>query len=118
MTLFALTDYEPVLLSVRRRLGASWWTMKGDLPQPPGEWMADAACRGQRMYYSAISAHSNPIGPKDRIMEAQALATCVSCPVLEDCQTWALSWPDPAYDHVAGGMTPRQRWAWRKRHGR
>ena len=118
MTLFALNDYEPVLASVQRAYGANYGTMKGELPQPPGEWIADAACKGQRMWYSALIAHIAPIGPKDRIMESHALATCASCPVLEECQTWALSSPDPAVDHVAGGMTPRQRWAWRKRHGR
>jgi len=116
MTLFDLDAYSPVLAATLRRHGASWRGMKGELPAPPGEWIADAACRGQRMYYSCISAHSNPIGPKDRVMEAHALATCASCPVLEPCQTWALSSPDPAVDHVAGGMTPRQRWTWRKRH--
>jgi hypothetical protein len=117
MTLFALTDYEPVLISVSRRYGASWRGMKGEMPASPGAWIDSAACKGQRMYYSCIASHANPIGPKDRIMEAHALATCASCPVLEECQTWALGYPDPATDHVAGGMTPRQRWAWRKRHG-
>jgi hypothetical protein len=118
MTLFAVADYEPVLISVSRNYGASWRGMKGELPQPPGAWIADAACKGQRMYYSCVSAHGNPIGQRDRIMESQAIATCVSCPVLEECQTWALGYPDPAVDHVAGGMTPKQRWAWRKRYGR
>jgi hypothetical protein len=118
VTLFAVEPYEPVIRSVAVAYRAVWRGMKGELPQPPGEWIADAACKGQRMYYSCISAHANPIGPKDRIMESHALATCASCPVLEDCQTWALSSPDPAYDHVAGGMTPRQRWTWRKRYNR
>jgi hypothetical protein len=118
VTLFAVDDYDLVIPSVAIARKAVWRGMKGELPQPPGEWIADAACKGQRMFYSCISAHSNPIGPRDRIMEAHALATCASCPVLEPCQTWALSSPDPAYDHVAGGMTPRQRWNWRKRHQR
>jgi len=118
MTLFVAADYDAVLPSVTRRYKAGWQGMKGELPQPPGEWIADAACKGQRMWYSAVVAHISPIGPRDRIMEAHALATCASCPVLEPCQTWALSSPEPAVDHVAGGMTPRQRWMWRKRHGR
>ena len=40
---------------------------------------------------------------------AAAVEVCQRCPVLSECRDWALTTPDPAVDHVAGGLTPWQR---------
>ena len=100
----------------RARRRSQWRLVTNDVPQAPGSWIADAACKGQRMWYTAMQAHHSRIGVNDRKMEAEALAICADCPVLQQCRSWALTSPDPAIDHVAGGMTPRQRYKWRKTH--
>ena len=78
------------------------------------EWMRLAACLGQTMVYETLAAHIQRLTREDLLMEAQALEMCRKCPVIFKCRDWALSDPDPAYDHVAGGLTPKQRWAIRK----
>jgi len=40
---------------------------------------------------------------------AKAKAICATCPVLEPCQAWAMTDPDPAYDLIAGGLDPLER---------
>ena len=85
-------------------------------PSGPGEWATHAACVGQRMYYDTFMVYHARPSRKDREMEAKALETCFSCPVLAQCQKWALQEIDPAVDHVAGGMTPRERAEWRRKH--
>jgi hypothetical protein len=70
------------------------------------------------MYYDTFGAHYTKITGKDRQMERQALATCDKCPVLDQCRDWALQEIEPAIDHVAGGMTPRQRAEYRRRRMR
>ena len=76
---------------------------------PVGSWGELAACKGQRMFYDQFPAVSHRPTKSDRLMEAQALATCRECPVLDDCRSWSLQPVEPAVDHVAGGLTPRQR---------
>ena len=98
----------------RRR--SQWRLVTSDVPQAPGSWIADAACRGRRMWYTTLQAHHAHVTAPDRAMEVEALAICAQCPVLDECRAWALTSPDPAIDHVAGGMTPRQRYKWRKAH--
>lgn len=88
--------------------------MRLEHPTAPGEWRHDAACRGHVMFYSCVQAHHNRLSYADRVMERAALAICETCPVIASCRTWALQSVDPAVDHVAGGLTPRQRWAIRK----
>jgi len=83
--------------------------MLPDEPQVPGDWRWSAACFGQRMWYATFNAASRALTRADRIMESQGLATCRKCPVLEDCETWSLTSPEPAVDMVAGGFTPRRR---------
>lgn len=73
-----------------------------------------AACKGQTMVYPTLAAHIQRLTRDDLVMEAQAVATCKTCPVIFPCRVWALQEPDPAFDHVAGGLTPAQRWAIRK----
>jgi len=88
--------------------------MRADQPQPPGSWIEHAACRGKRMWYTTLQAHHAHLNGPDRRFEAEALLNCARCPVLLECRAWALTDPDPAVDHVAGGMTPKQRHRWRK----
>jgi len=76
----------------------------------PGHWADDAACKGHKMVYDTYDAHLvTALSFDDAEMERNALALCDLCPVLLRCRRWALTLPDPAVDHVAGGMTPRQR---------
>jgi hypothetical protein len=77
---------------------------------PVGDWVDDAACRGQKMFYDQFPNLAHRPNRTDRVMEAHALATCRECPVLTECRQWALQQFDPAVDHIAGGLTPRQRW--------
>ena len=91
---------------------------RAEPPKPAGEWVQYAACRGQRMVYDTFGAHYTKITRADREMERKALATCESCPVLIQCRMWALQDTEPAVDHVAGGLTPRQRAEWRRKRGR
>lgn len=72
-------------------------------------WRDHAACKGQRMFYESIDAANADLTFEDHLIEQAALATCRECPSLLPCRSWALTDPDPAVDHVAGGLTPRQR---------
>ena len=77
-------------------------------------WMQMAACKGEPMVYPTLGAHIQRLTREDLILEEQALAMCRRCPVIFKCRAWALQEPDPAFDHVAGGLTPKQRWAMRR----
>lgn len=77
--------------------------------EPTGDWAEHAACKGQKMVYDQFPAVSHRPTKSDRVMEFAALASCRDCPVLAPCRTWALQPVEPAVDHVAGGLTPRQR---------
>lgn len=61
------------------------------------------------MWYATYNVALRPPSAADRDMEAAALATCRRCPVLEDCEQWSLTTPEPAVDMVAGGFTPARR---------
>jgi len=51
-----------------------------------GFWAANAACQGRTELFFAPRAE----GPEARrSREAEARHLCLSCPVLEPCQTWA-----------------------------
>ena len=77
-------------------------------------WMEMAACVGKVMVYPTLAVHTQRLSREDLILEAQALAICRQCPVIFRCREWALQDPDPAFDHIAGGLTPKQRWAMRR----
>lgn len=114
-----LAMHGPMTRRTARRLNqANYETMPpDDANLAPGDWVQSAACKGQRMFYATYQAHSGyRMTQADRDMERAALATCRECPVMVQCRMWALQEPDPAVDHVAGGMTPRQRWQWRRTH--
>jgi len=81
------------------------WTAR-----PPGNWVERAACKNQRMWYSAFSVETNPLLDDDDLaMQEAALALCRDCLVLLECRRWAMTDPDPATDMIAGGLTPHQR---------
>jgi hypothetical protein len=85
--------------------------------QPPGPWVAKAACRGRHdlMCYNATNVLSDPPA-RFKTETEQAVAICLTCPVITECRSWALTTPDPAFDHVAGGLTPWERRKIRKQH--
>jgi WhiB family redox-sensing transcriptional regulator len=76
----------------------------------PGPWVERAECarRGTDM---AVNTNQHP-----RSIASRALKEiCAGCPVVEECRLWALTSPDPAFMHVAGGMHPAERSAARRR---
>jgi hypothetical protein len=85
--------------------------------QPPGPWVAKAACRGRSdlMCYTQINVIAERPGKFTAATET-AVAICLTCPVIAECRSWALTTPDPAVDHVAGGLTPWERKNIRKQH--
>lgn len=86
--------------------------------KPVGEWADRAACKGQNMCYDQFPAVSHRPTRSDRLMESHALATCRDCPVLWECREWSLQPVEPAVDHIAGGLTPRERHEIRARRER
>jgi len=85
--------------------------------EPPGDWVADAACRGRQKLF--VYPQSNILVAREAAyteMSERAVAICHTCPVLVECRRWALTSPDPAIDMVAGGLTPWERRAIRRKH--
>lgn len=78
------------------------------LDEPGGLQRADDGVQRARR------AHTQRLDADDLRMEKRALAICRNCPVIFPCRQWAMGEPDPAFDHVAGGLTPAQRWAMRR----
>lgn len=101
--------------TLRHFIAAANWgaVARTETPDPPGDWADRAACLGQRMHYGAHQAHNARLSRDDRAFEQDALAICAACPVLAPCRAWALQHVEPAVDHVAGGLTPRQRHQYR-----
>lgn len=88
-------------------------------PTAPDNWSDHAACKGltAEFSYDTYQAQNGyKMSQRDKNMERVALAICHECPVMIQCREWALQPNDPAVDMVAGGMTPRQRWQWRRQH--
>lgn len=71
----------------------------------PGEWSARAECAR----VGADMSLSNPFGPISAPSVLARTAVCAVCPVLVECRTWALTSPDPAFGHIAGGLHPLER---------
>lgn len=67
-----------------------------------GSWVKRAACGGDSDVFEDLDAVD------------LALTICNSCPVLNECRTWALL---NAVDGVAGGLTPFERRRWRTENG-
>lgn len=79
----------------------------------PGSWADHAACRGH-LHVMVVSERNERlehnvgyVGYEARVANARAL--CHTCPVLTECEAWAMTEPDPARGLVAGGLTPQQR---------
>ena len=64
-------------------------------------WQAAAACRGMSidLFYGADSLR----GRSKRAHEVQAKFICASCPVTEQCLTWAIDVGEP--EGIWGGLT-------------
>lgn len=99
----------PVRALTKRRDASCAAMGLNDGPAAPGDWRQDAACRGRRMYYRVLQAHAQPISRAEKAWELETVEVCHACPVIAECREWALTSPDPAFDHIAGGLTPRQR---------
>jgi hypothetical protein len=78
-------------------------------PQPanPGAWAADAGCINAGNLFVVTNNRADVAD--QRKTHAKALAICNRCPVSEDCYEWAMSDPEPAYQMIAGGLTPAER---------
>lgn len=69
------------------------------------DWQVNAACRG-----AGVDLFFNPDserGKSKRMREAAAKAVCVTCPVIEQCLSWAMTVGEPY--GVWGGMTADER---------
>jgi WhiB family redox-sensing transcriptional regulator len=77
-------------------------------PRAPGTWEERAACKKVGDIF-VIPTTYKLSGPQLRRKMAPALEICANCPVIEQCYEWAMSEPDPAQYHVAGGHTPIER---------
>ena len=73
-----------------------------DLPASPGDWAERAACARTKTDMGLFS-NASP-----QAVESRRLV-CSGCPVLDDCKAWALTVPDPAFGHMAGGLAPAER---------
>jgi WhiB family redox-sensing transcriptional regulator len=73
-------------------------------------WSSIAACRAlpQEMFF----IEQAPDGTSNEKRERVAQAVCRSCRVRMECRQHALDWPE-VYG-IWGGMTPRQRTAYRR----
>lgn len=70
----------------------------------PGDWAASAECA---RVGADMSLHD---GQDERSASSRARkAVCDRCTVLDACREWALTVPDPAIAHVAGGLHPFER---------
>jgi hypothetical protein len=76
-------------------------------PAVPGEWADRAACDKAGDLFVVTNNRTDVAG--QRKAHAKALAICNRCPVSEDCYEWAMSDPEPAYQMIAGGLTPVER---------
>jgi hypothetical protein len=83
--------------------------VKGEVPKPPGDWTTDAACKGMSMQYRTFQAHIATISRAEMQWESDMKEVCKRCLVLDECAAWALTTPDPAFDMLAGGMSPKER---------
>lgn len=75
-------------------------------PVGPGEWIERAEC-GRLGVDMAISNNAKQ-GPTSPASETRK-AVCAVCPVVDECRRWALTEPDPAFMHIAGGLHPSER---------
>ena len=73
----------------------------------PSSWVERAECArlGTDMSLGNPARHDLIDSPA----AAARKSVCERCPVLAECRDWALSSPDPAYGHIAGGMHPLER---------
>jgi WhiB family redox-sensing transcriptional regulator len=73
------------------------------------DWQLNAACRG-----AGVDLFFNPDserGKSKRTREANAKAVCATCPVMQQCRSWAMSVGEPY--GVWGGLSADERHALR-----
>lgn len=76
----------------------------------PGEWAERAACKGETVAMEIPPGHRpSKISAEARERIYRARSICLACPVLDPCREWAMTSPDPAYQLMAGGLTPDER---------
>lgn len=83
-------------------------------PVGPGGWADRAACA--RLKVSMAISNNAKQGPGSPASESRK-TICRACPVLEPCREWAMSEPDPAFMHIAGGLHPIERARMRRAGG-
>jgi hypothetical protein len=76
-------------------------------PANPGAWAERAGCINAGNLFVVTNNRADVAD--QRKTHAKALAICNRCPVSEDCYEWAMSDPEPAYQMIAGGLTPVER---------
>lgn len=108
------TDRANVIQRQRREgvwRGDDMIMLQGDAPQPqpPGDWVRHANCRGQNEMMVLPVGSLRASQRRMRELAEPAKELCKLCRVRNECRSWALSTPDPATDHVAAGMTPYER---------
>jgi hypothetical protein len=67
----------------------------------------DRPCLGSDQWEDSLMAGETYRQRDVRIAHCKTL--CYSCPVRNDCLMWALTEPDPAQWHIAGGLTTKER---------
>ena len=68
-------------------------------PDAPGAWADEAACKGMLPTFY--------VNPNNKTVVDRAVAVCFTCPVVMECQQYALA-NNEEYG-IWGGMTPEQR---------
>lgn len=92
--------------------------VEGRCEPPSRQWTDHAACFGHQNVMLLPERRGTISTRHQAALDRQIAAAkqiCRRCPVQRPCRDWALSSPEPAVDHVAGGLSPRERDAIRKR---
>lgn len=78
--------------------------------QPIGAWHERAACKGKGALYLIPDSRGRYGRNVLTAANNEAINICYDCPVLEDCERWAIWQPfDPCPAHILAGLTPKQR---------
>lgn len=83
-------------------------------PVGPGGWVERAECA--RLKVNMAISNTSKQGPRSAASQSRK-AICRACPVLDECRAWALTEPDPAFQHIAGGLHPIERSRLRREGG-
>lgn len=67
-------------------------------------WMLEAACQGE-----PLETFFAPKGSNYRQVTARAKAICFSCPVRDECYTYAMNWSPRDLPGIWAGLTEKER---------